>query len=383
MAEDNLTEILRTLRSKAVVSNGTYQQLKRESGKRLIAYTLGDVPRELIYAAGFLPVGLLGWTQPVREAAAYLPSFCCSLMRSTLDIGLSGGAEAVSGVVLAHVCDTTRDFSGIWQRHVPKDFFHDWMPPKQVNRPSARSYVMSELNRLKEHLETFSGHSISDEDLEVGLDAYERQRSLLKDIKRLYLRHPGLLKGLDFYMMLKASLFMEVETFNALAKELLNELRLVPKAPESPRILLVVSGKVPEPLDVLDLVEEAGASIVDDDFLWGSRIIRQNLPSEGSPVERMAQRFLRAEPFPGYLYENSARWDFLMKLAEMSGADGVMFWDVKFCEPYNFDYPCLKDAFVQKGIPALLIETEMQPSGIEQLRTRIQAFCEALARRGK
>jgi bcr-type benzoyl-CoA reductase subunit C len=383
MGEDHLSELLESFRRRAVVSNETYQELERESGKRLIGYTLGDVPKELIHSAGFLPVGLLGWGQPVQEAAAYLPSFCCSLMRTTLDIGISDGADALSGLILAHICDTTRDFSGIWQRHVHKEFFHDWMPPKQVNRPSARSYILSELSRLKEHLEGFAGHSISDRNLEASFETYETQRSLLKDLRELYSKRSGLLTGIDFYRVLKASLFMDVETFNPLAKQLLKELSLALKEPGNSGVSLVVSGKMPEPLDVIGFVEETGASIVDDDFLWGSRIIRQTLPSQGSPLERMAERFLRAEPFPGYLYEAPARKDFLMKLVETSDADGVIFWNIKFCEPYNFDYPDLKTAFTQKGIPTLAIETEMQPSGIEQLRTRINAFCEALVRKEK
>lgn len=383
MTEDNLTAILDAFRRGAAVFNGTYRELKRETGKQLIAYTLGDVPKELIHSAGFLPVGMVGRPQPVHDAAAYLPSFCCSLMRTTMDMGLSEGADALSGLVLAHVCDTTRDFSGIWQRHVDKDFFHDWMPPKQANRPSAHSYIMSELSRLKAHLEHFAGHGISDTEMESSFEAYERQRSLLQEMKAVYLGDSSLLKGGDLYRIFKAALFMDVETFNALAKQLLAELQPFPKTPESSEISLVISGKVPEPVEVIDLVEEAGACIVDDDFLWGSRVVRQSLPSEGSPLERMAERFLKTEPFPGYLYEHPARRDFLMKLVELSGADGVMFWDVKFCEPYNFDFPCLKDAFVEKGVPTLLIETEMQPSGIEQLKTRIQAFCEALVGRKK
>ena len=383
MVEDNLSKILGTFRKRAAFSKETYQDLKTESGRQLIAYTLGDVPKELIHSAGFLPVGLVGRPEPVQEAAAYLPSFCCSLMRTTLDIGLSSDADALSGLILAHVCDTTRDFSGVWQRHVHKGFFHDWMPPKQVNRPSARSYIMSELNRLKEHIETFADHSISDGDLEASLEAYETQRSLLEEIKKRYSGRSRLLNGIDFYRMLKASLFMDVEAFNALAKQLLKELSEVQATPQREGASVVVSGKVPEPLEVIELIEEAGASLVDDDFLWGSRIIRQTLPSEGSPLERMAERFLKAEPFPGYLYEAPARRDFLMNLAERSGADGIIFWDVKFCEPYNFDYPDLKNAFSRKGIPTLLIETEMLLSGIEQLRTRLHAFCEILVGREK
>lgn len=100
-------------------------------------------------------------------------------------------------------------------------------------------------------------------------------------------------------------------------------------------------------------------------------------------MDRLAQRFLSADPFPGYLYEEPARRDFLLKLVDVGKTDGVIFWNIKFCEPYNFDYPDLKKDFEKKGIPTLLLETEMHPSGIEQLKTRIQAFCEGLIGRQK
>jgi benzoyl-CoA reductase/2-hydroxyglutaryl-CoA dehydratase subunit BcrC/BadD/HgdB len=95
----------------------------------------------------------------------------------------------------------------------------------------------------------------------------------------------------------------------------------------------------------------------------------------------MAKRFLNSEPFPGYLYEEPARLNFLTTLIDGSKADGIIFWHLKFCEPYNFDYPDLKRAFSDQGIPTYLIETEMQLSGVEQLKTRIQAFYETLTRR--
>ena len=163
-------------------------------------------------------------------------------------------------------------------------------------------------------------------------------------------------------------------------------MRLLRDAPASPVFSarpVLITGKIPEPAQLLGVIEEAGLFVTDDDFLWGSRIIRNAMPSEGSPVNRMADRLLKSEPFPGYLYDRPARREFLLKLLEKSRAEGVIFWNPKFCEPYNFDYPDLKDLFAKTGIPTLLIETEIQSSGIEQLRTRIHAFSERLMQRAK
>ncbi len=378
MVSQKFEEILENFRSCVSDPGETYQNIKEETGKELIGYTLGDVPRELIHAAGFIPVGLVGSPEMIGDAASYLPSFCCSLMRSTLDMGLSGAVKCLSGSVVGHICDTTRDFSAIWQHHMDMPFFHDWMPPKQMKRPSAGTYILSELDRLKKHLEGFIGHEISESELESSFALYDTQRRLLGLMKEGLASGQGSLDASDFFTVLKAALFMDPGSFNRKAEGLLDELETFPKREVDSKVPLILSGKIPEPLAVISILEDAGARVVDDDFLWGSRLIRQNLPSEGLPLDRMARRFLDSEPFPGYLYEAPLRKDFLFRLADSSKARGVIFWNIKFCEPYNFDYPDLKKAFKERGIPTFMIETELQASGMEQLGTRLEAFIEAI-----
>lgn len=281
MSQEKLGDILDGFRRYCSVSEENYAQLKEESGKRLIGYTLGDVPIELIHAAGFLPVGVFGWSKPVGEGAAYLPSFSCSLMRTTLDVGLSEAAGSISGMIVAHICDTTRDFSGIWQRHVNMDFFHDWLPPKQMKRASAKVYVTSEINRLKEHLEEFSGHTISESDLMMTFGEYEKQRELLKDLKTEFLAKPGIIKAIDFYSVLRASVFIEVESYNRRLERLLKEIRSTPQPLDNSKVSVIICGKIPAPMEVIQIIEEAGATIRDDDLLLGSKLLRQILPSEG------------------------------------------------------------------------------------------------------
>jgi len=47
-------------------------------------------------------------------------------------------------------------------------------------------------------------------------------------------------------------------------------------------------------------------------------------------------------------------------------------------DPHAFDYPDIAKQLTESSIPHLLIETEIQPTSVEQVRTRLQAFVEML-----
>jgi benzoyl-CoA reductase/2-hydroxyglutaryl-CoA dehydratase subunit BcrC/BadD/HgdB len=65
---------------------------------------------------------------------------------------------------------------------------------------------------------------------------------------------------------------------------------------------------------------------------------------------------------------------------KQSGADGVLFWYIKFCEPDAFDRPQLMKCFKKEGIPAGFIDIELSMTNFEAIKTRINAFCEILER---
>ena len=69
--------------------------------------------------------------------------------------------------------------------------------------------------------------------------------------------------------------------------------------------------------------------------------------------------------------------DFVLK-AFTSGADGVLFWYIKFCEPDAFDRPQLINRLKAEGIPAAFIDMELTMSNVEAIKTRINAFSEIL-----
>ena len=68
-----------------------------------------------------------------------------------------------------------------------------------------------------------------------------------------------------------------------------------------------------------------------------------------------------------------------MRLCQTSGAKGVVFYDVKFCEPELFDLPLLRKGLQEVGVPSVAIEVDLNDPLSHQSLTRIEAFLEMMA----
>ena len=71
---------------------GCVQEWKQRTGGKAIGHLPVYVPRELIHAAGLLPVGIMGGGDDVEiiRGDAYFQSYICHLPRSTVELGLAG-----------------------------------------------------------------------------------------------------------------------------------------------------------------------------------------------------------------------------------------------------------------------------------------------------
>ena len=67
--------------------------------------------------------------------------------------------------------------------------------------------------------------------------------------------------------------------------------------------------------------------------------------------------------------------------ARAARADGVIFLLTKFCDPWAFDYPGVREALDAASIPSLLVEIEQDLRPSAHFSTRIGAFAEMIASR--
>jgi benzoyl-CoA reductase/2-hydroxyglutaryl-CoA dehydratase subunit BcrC/BadD/HgdB len=63
---------------------------------------------------------------------------------------------------------------------------------------------------------------------------------------------------------------------------------------------------------------------------------------------------------------------------EGSGARGVVFYVVKFCEPELFDLPDLRRELQEAGVPSMTVEVDLNDPLSQQIRTRLEAFLEMI-----
>ena len=67
------------------------------AGRKAVGYMPVYVPREIIHAAGMLPVGILGGGDQLEviQGDAYYQSYICRIPRSTIELGLNVEADVI------------------------------------------------------------------------------------------------------------------------------------------------------------------------------------------------------------------------------------------------------------------------------------------------
>jgi benzoyl-CoA reductase/2-hydroxyglutaryl-CoA dehydratase subunit BcrC/BadD/HgdB len=128
----------------------------------------------------------------------------------------------------------------------------------------------------------------------------------------------------------------------------------------------------------MKVFDELDIDIVDDDFANGWRTISKGDLNTADLVEGVTDYIFNPAPCCCIYNPNSDRHPYLIKKVKDSGADGVMMWYVKFCEPDAFDRPQLIGSLKEAGIPATFFDIELAMKNLDSIKTRISAFREMI-----
>ena len=371
----------RTLQLLTEVTESPYSRLKqwkKETGRKVIGCFPMYVPEEIIHAAGLLSVVLLEQEQTITLADNYIQPYICSPVRSNLDLSLKGGMDCLDGLVFPDICEPAQMISEVWKMHQSVPFFHNMMVPVNTSANYSLSHLTHEFSRMKTALEKFTGRVITQQDLKNSIAIYNGNRRLLQRLYQLRREHPERIAAREVATVVASSMLMLKEEHSQLLGQLLEKLEA--KTPTSTeRARLVISGSfcdMPE-VDIMDLVEDLGAMVVDDDLYVGRRYFQTLVNEQEEPLMALAQRYIDDVPCPTKYNLNKDWSEYLLKLCRETKADGVIIILIKYCEPHALDYPRLKQCLSQDNMPHLLIETD-HSGATGQIRTRLQAFIEML-----
>ena len=354
---------------------------KFQNGQRVIGIFLPDVPEELIDATGMLPFTILDGSK-TQSPTGVIPSFACSLIANTFDQAYHRELEFLDGMVIPYLCDSSRALFHIWERNFPKQFSDLIRLPKKLGSQGTKTYLIEELRRFKETLEKTFGINISNEELWKSIGIYNENRRYLRTIQALRSKNSRFMSNYDFFSLVKSSMLMPKMEHNNILREVLSymessSINLNTNLP----VKIFLSGKLIEPLEIFQWMDEMGIFVAYDDLAVGSRYFSYEVKEESDALSALADSyFLR---IPNATVEGTEdRLGYILKQVRKNCLKAVIFIQLKFCESLIFDYPDLKKGLDQAGIPNLFIETELHSFNAGRIKTRLQAFSEMLGSKG-
>jgi benzoyl-CoA reductase subunit C len=351
-------------------------------GGRAVAMYPVYAPAEVVHAAGMLPLALLGGGTSVEltHADARFQSFVCSIAKSSLELGFQGLLGGIDALVFSNICDVARNLGAICQRNfpaVPVTYLH---LPQNSTSPAVVPYLAGELRRLAGGFESAFGLRVTEPALAKSIETYNALRARIRALYALRIAEPHRLSTADLYAVLRAATAAPPEEALGWLDALLAE---VPRRAGRPRdsLRVVVEGAFCEqpPVGLLEVLEEAGCYVVEDDLLLGWRWFTTDVETGGDPFEQLARAYVdRAVPSSTRHESREHRSAGLIEKVRRARADAVVFTPAKFCEPALFDYVLMKQGLDRAGIPHLLVEFEEKMWTFERTRNEIETFVESM-----
>ncbi|HEV8587935.1 MAG TPA: 2-hydroxyacyl-CoA dehydratase [Pyrinomonadaceae bacterium] len=349
---------------------------------KAIGYFPVYAPVEIIHACGMLPVGLNGAGDQldIQYADARFGSFICSIIKTTLEMGLTNHLAAFDGLLFSSICDSARNLCFVMKRNFP-DLYTDFLHlPHNPNSEASAAFLVTEYERLIRSLEQMGGIRLTDRALLDSIEAYNENRRLTRQLYDERAVNPHLIRTSKLYALIRAGNFLPVEEHTALLRKTVHEL---PKRTGKQRdsIRIVVEGSFCEqpPLDLIKIIEEAGCYIVDDDFVLGPRWFLKDVPLTNHPLKSLAESYIDRSVYSSVRHDwRKPRHKQLIQKVRTRKADAALLLIAKFCEPAYFDYVLFKQELEKEGIPHLLMEFEEKMFTFERLRTEIETFVESL-----
>jgi bcr-type benzoyl-CoA reductase subunit C len=346
-------------------------------GRKVAGYMCSYSPQELLHAAGYLPVRVIGRLGATPRADALMQSFICSFARSTFDAGLSGEFDYLDTMVFAHTCDTMQNLADLWHGNCPGMKTIIVSLPNLHGSAASMTYFRKELDRVRARIEESAG-PIPDERLLESIRLYDRHREKMRSLYALRREHPEAMTGTEMMSVVLSSFLApkedHLEHVTALADAI--ESAQPEKASRAPKV--VVGGSVCQAADFIAAIEAAGCLVVDDDLCMGTRSYLLPALPAGDPMDVLTQAYMGRTPCPAIHKPGFDPAALMMERVRQSGADGVVFLITKFCDPFGFDYPHVNGALEEAGVPSLMLEIEQHVPVPEQVRTRMEAFVEVL-----
>ena len=184
----------------------------RQVTGKAVAFFPVYAPAEMVHAAGMLPLLLSGAGDrlDIQHADSRFGSFICSIIKTTMEMAMTGHLEPFDSLLFSSICDSARNLCFVIKRNFPQmyvDFIH---LPHSTSGSSA-DFLTEEYRRIITELERLGGSPIRDEALRRSIALYNEQRRLVRRLYALRAQSPHVLRAWESYVLVRSGYLMPVE----------------------------------------------------------------------------------------------------------------------------------------------------------------------------
>ena len=371
-------------------NNELVTQAKAE-GKVCVAYTCENVPEPLLNLDRAVSVRLSAPnTGSLDIATYYMTNLLCEPSRALLERAIEGGFNFADCVITPDGCTMMNravenmELLNTMGKGNP-NFFHQYMEIAFKNTENdVKLSVLQCTNHILKPLHEKYGIDISDAAIRRAVEDHNRMCRLVRELGEFRKEAKPRITGYEFHVFCLATYLCPKYLVEDKIAETIEEVRNrePDDKPWRARVLLV--GSEVDDSGLIKLIEEQGAFVCCDRFCFGSYPGRTEivLNDEEDALTQVCRHYITNCQCPRMMSMDKVygRKKYVADLADEYGADGIIYQQVKFCDPWAYERT-LGSAMLQNdyGYPVLSVDRPYNvASSVGQMRTRVQAFVESI-----
>ena len=361
----------------------------QEDGQYAIGYTCYHMPEVLLNVDNCFSTRIRApRTGSIDISTYYMSNYTCEYARSLLERAIEGGyqfLDAIAGVDACSAMNRCYEHMEILKCNTKPHFFvtHTDVPYKVEDYTIEAMAIQMRL-RLLDVMHEKLGTDTSDEAIRAAVEEHNELCRVMTEIGDLRKLDNPPVTGYEFHVLSLVSYCCPTKYILPKLRETLEEIKnREPDPAPFYRARVVVVGSEIDDLDFTRLLEGAGAMVVADRYCYGSKPGREviELNDDEDLLYQICRHYMKTSECARYMANDKVqqRRDTADQLAKEYNADGIVFEQMKYCDFWAFERPLASHILSDEyGWPVLSVDRSYNVRNSGQLRTRFQAFVEAL-----
>lgn len=361
----------------------------QSDGKICVAYTCENVPEPLLNLEGAFSARLRApRTGSMEMGTYYMTSFLCEYSRALLERAIEGGFNFADCMITPDGCTMMNrcvENMELLKTNEKEKFFYEYMEvPMKADDNGLNLYVLQCRNHILKPLQEHYGIDVSDAAIRKAVQEHNRVCELIRAIGEFRKGDMPRITGYEYHIITMVTYAAPKYLLIDKLEETLEELKTrQPDAKNRFRARVVLVGSEVDDVDVVRLIEDSGAYVCADRFCYGSFPGRDPLvlTDDEDALTQICRQYMYRGQCPRFMNQAKIqeRRRYVASLAEEYRADGIIYEQVKFCDPWAYEK--MVGAHVLRedyGYPVLAVDRPYAIGVSGQMRTRVQAFVESI-----